>query len=273
MATIPRLISFQNLKTFFLRYERQMSAVGLLTGFIADSLTLRRVDLLAEQIALLSYILVAGGSIILHNLYDGGILRGKHMERLNPWLTFAMQVAFGALFSGFVVFYFRSASLSASWPFLLFLAVMLVGNEMFRPYYERLTFHISIFFIALFSFLIFYIPVLLRSVGAWQFLLSGAVSILILWLFVHTLVIFIPERVRASRKYIVRSVGAIFLAITILYFTNLIPPIPLSLTDAGIYHSVNGSPSGATNANHFNARECFNCWVYRLSHQIRPPAA
>jgi hypothetical protein len=35
-----------------------------------------------------------------------------------------------------------------------------------------------------------------------------------------------------------------FLFINILYFTNIIPPIPLSLKDAGIYHSITKNSTG-----------------------------
>ncbi len=36
----------------------------------------------------------------------------------------------------------------------------------------------------------------------------------------------------------------IFTVVNILYFTNLIPPIPLSLKDAGVYHSVEKNQDG-----------------------------
>ena len=36
----------------------------------------------------------------------------------------------------------------------------------------------------------------------------------------------------------------IFVVVNFLYFTNLIPPIPLSLKDAGIYHSIQKNEDG-----------------------------
>jgi hypothetical protein len=39
-------------------------------------------------------------------------------------------------------------------------------------------------------------------------------------------------------RSIVFTVGMIYLSLNFLYFTNIIPPIPLSLKDVGIYHSV-----------------------------------
>ena len=39
-------------------------------------------------------------------------------------------------------------------------------------------------------------------------------------------------------------IAGIFLFINFLYFTNLIPPIPLSLKDAGMYHTIQRNQSG-----------------------------
>jgi hypothetical protein len=46
------------------------------------------------------------------------------------------------------------------------------------------------------------------------------------------------EKFRQSVKTVFSAVTGIFIAVNILYFTNIIPPIPLSLIDAGVYHSV-----------------------------------
>jgi len=39
-------------------------------------------------------------------------------------------------------------------------------------------------------------------------------------------------------------ISGIFILVNFLYFTNLIPPIPLSLKDGGIYHSLGKNPEG-----------------------------
>ncbi len=46
-----------------------------------------------------------------------------------------------------------------------------------------------------------------------------------------------PET-RRQRTLIARVIAAIFVAFNVLYFTGAIPPLPLSLKDAGVYHSV-----------------------------------
>jgi hypothetical protein len=47
-----------------------------------------------------------------------------------------------------------------------------------------------------------------------------------------------------SKKLLFAAIGGIFLLVNMLYFTGLIPPIPLSLKDAGVYYSVQRNSAG-----------------------------
>lgn len=236
--TMPSRGRFQKIVAFFRRYERHLSSLALVVGFIIDNLTLKRIDLLFENLVLSGYLCIAGTSILLINLSEGAWIRGRIAGYIKAFAPVVMQFAFGALFSGFVVFYSRSASLAASWPFMLVLVGILIGNESFRRYYVRLTFQISIFFLALFSFSIFYIPIIVGMMNAWMFLLSGAVSIVALSLFLALLWKIVPMRAIESRNPIFWSIAGIFLLINVFYFLNILPPIPLSLKEAGVYHDV-----------------------------------
>ncbi|MBI1975407.1 MAG: DUF2914 domain-containing protein [Candidatus Vogelbacteria bacterium] len=222
----------------YLRYERHLSSVALLSGFIFDSLTLRRIDLPLENAILLGQLFLASFGIALVNLFDAKIISGRLAGRLRTIAQLAIQFSFGALFSGLVVFYFRSSSLGANWPFLFVLAALLVGNEFFRLRYQILTFQASIFFIALFSYLIFFIPVLVGAVGPSIFLLSGAVSLCVMALLYFSLRRLMPAQVRASTPSLVRAICGIYLAMNALYFANLIPPVPLAMKEAGVFRSV-----------------------------------
>lgn len=220
------------------KYERYISPLSLLAGFIADNLTLRRVDLLAENIAILSYLFVAGASILILNACDAGRLRGKAVDKLSAILPFIMQFAFGGMFSAFVVFYFRSASFSASWPFLFVLVGLLIGNEIFRKKYSRLAFQLSVYFAAIFSYAVFAAPIVLKKISDMVFLLSGLASIAFIFLFVFILWLVSREKLKATRGLFIKSISCIYLLFNIFYFANIIPPIPLSLKESGIYHDV-----------------------------------
>ena len=227
-----------DIKTFYLKYEAHVSGAFLLLGFVIDNFTLTRIDLYLDNLILVSYLIVATLGVFLVNLYEGGVLQNKFVGRLRPWAPLPIQFAFGGLFSGFFVFYSRSASLLTSWPFLLFILALLIGNEFFRKRYFRLTFQVSILFIAIFSYLIFFVPIVLHKIGPFIFILSGVLSILIIGLLIYLLSLLIPKRITESKKYLIGSIGSIFIILNFLYFLNIIPPIPLSLKDAGVYHSV-----------------------------------
>ena len=223
---------------FFEKHERRISSAALIAGFIFDSLTLRRIDLPFENLTILSYLVISGGGIILLNYYLEYPPRKRFFLRIRNSLPVFIQFAFGGLFSAFFIFYTRSATFSSSWPFMLILLSLLVGNEFSKNYYHKLTFQVTIFFMAIFSFSIFFLPVLLKRMGDSVFVLSGVASLVIIYIFLKTLFRAVPKRYRNSKDNLLESVFSVFVLINMLYFSNLIPPIPLALKDAGVYHSI-----------------------------------
>lgn len=220
------------------RHERLVSSIALIGGFIIDNITLQRIDLLFENVVLFSYLVIAGVSIILMNLYHVGRISGKYAEWVRIISLIAMQFAFGGAFSGFLIFYTRSASIGASWFFLLVLSGLFLANEFLKGYFARLSFQINLFFIALFSFAIYYVPIVVKRMGTLVFLLSGVISLALIYAYIRLLRTIIPDLVNEHKKRLIAGIAGIFIVINIFYFLNLIPPIPLSMKDAGIYHYV-----------------------------------
>jgi len=228
---------FKGAQNWYHRHERFVSAGALLLGFIIDNLTLTRVDLLFDNLILLSYLFIAFVGIVIFNLIDIGTLKGKLFKRIAPLFPILAQFAFGGLFSGYFIFYGRSASVFSSWVFVLVIAVLLVGNERFKKQYLRFRFQMSIFFVALFSFTIFSIPTLLGEIGPHIFVLSSVVSIAVMTGLLWILSKIMPEKIEATRNTLVASMSGIFILFNVLYFSNAIPPLPLALKDIGVYHS------------------------------------
>ena len=225
-------------KDIYFKYERYITPAAFFAGFIWDNLTLRRIDLLFENLTFIWNLLIVGVGIILINGYEAGLIRWRFADRFLKFAPLLMQFSFGGLFSAFFVFYSRSASVFSSWPFLLFLLVLFVGNDFFRKRYLRLTFQLSVFFIALFSYSVFALPVLFGKMGAVVFIASGIVSLLVIGGVIFLLWKIVPEKVKKSQHALVFCIGGIFFAFQFSYFANVIPPIPLSLKESGIYHSV-----------------------------------
>jgi energy-coupling factor transporter transmembrane protein EcfT len=70
-----------------------------------------------------------------------------------------------------------------------------------------------------------------------MFFISGLVSLLIISLFFY----FFFNYAKEGKKYKKRlyfTIAGVFILINFLYFTNTIPPIPLIMKEAGVYHSV-----------------------------------
>jgi hypothetical protein len=172
------------------------------------------------------------------NLIMAGRVKNLRIVRFAPVISICMQFAFGGLFSGYLSLYSRSASLATSWIFVIVLAALLLGNERFMRFYSLFPFQISLYFGTLFSFLIFYLPVAFHEIGPQMFLISGGVSLAIITVFLTGLYRLVPEIVRKNRTPVARSIAIIYIAFNALYFGNLIPPLPLAIKDAGVYHSV-----------------------------------
>lgn len=237
---------FARAKQFILRYERYVSPVTLVMGFAFDSIMLRRIDLFFSNALLISYLLIASICIILLNIREVKRTRAQieHNETVHIALLFMMQFAIGGLFSASFLFYSKSGTIIASWPFLLMIFGYVIGNELLRKNYVRLGFQVTVFFTALFSFLIFFFPVILGKMGDAIFMLSGIASLVLTGLFYYVLSWFAPERTSKGALLSFLSIFATFALINGLYFGNLIPPIPLSLRDVGVYRYVEKASDG-----------------------------
>ncbi len=222
---------------FYTKYERPISSSSLFLGFIFDALTLKRVDTLWENAVILIYLVIIGVFIVLIHLSESGSREGAE-GKARFWYVNILQFAFGGIFSAYLILYFHSADIFVTWPFIVLLALIFIGNEFLKKHYVRLSFQIGLYFLAIYFFAIFLIPVILRKIGAPIFLLSGFISLGLISLFIYILFRFIRDKFSGSKRLITVLVLSIFFLVNFLYFTNLIPPIPLSLKDGGIYHSI-----------------------------------
>lgn len=229
---------------WYKKFERPVSSLSFIFGFIVDSLTLRRIDAFRDNLWIVFLLAVAGLFIALTHIQEGEIGDEVNPSKKHFWYVNIIQFAFGGLLSAYLVFYFRSADIFSTWPFILILALAIVANEVFKNHYVRFSFQISLLFLSIYAFAIFLVPVLTHKIGWWIFLLSGVISLSLLMLFILILYRFIKEELIKSKKIILSSVAGIFALINILYFTNLIPPIPLSLKDAGVYYSIQKNSAG-----------------------------
>jgi len=213
-------------------------------GFVFNALTLKRVDMFLEIFWVIAHLIIVGICIIWINMIENENEDEKNPSKMLFWLVNTLQWFFGGLLSTYLVFYFRSADLSTSWPFILMLVLAFWANESLKNRYARLHFQIPLFYLSLFAFTIFFIPVLVHAIGSKIFLLSGAVSLITIGIFMLVLAVVSREKFIQSTKVMISPIAVIFIVVNILYFSNIIPPIPLSLKDGGVYHSVTTDANG-----------------------------
>jgi Protein of unknown function (DUF2914) len=249
-----------------LRYERHLSAIAMVAGFGIDNYSFGRIDRPRAHLIFGSYLTLAAITIAashwLQTRTDAKRVPAttsadevaavealtdedkkeeapaEPSERWRKYLPAATQFALGGLWSGFLVFYSRSASLTASWLFLATLAAFLVGNEIFRKYHSRLVFASLLLFFATYSYAVFTVPVVTRTIGKITFLASGAVAIVAFLVFLRVLQMLGRARFAQARWPLLGGAAAIAVAMNLFYFTGVLPPLPLALTRIGIFHSV-----------------------------------
>lgn len=223
---------------WYSHWERPISSISLVGGFVFDALTLTRVDLFWENVWVIVHLVIVALCIFFINFTENMRAKGKDPARIHFWLINILQFFFGGILSTFLVYYFRSGTLAVSWPFILLLAAAFIANERLKKHYSRLVFQVDLFFLSIFAFAAFIVPVLVHNIGTWVFILSGAASVAVIAAFLGLLYLASREHFRKSRWPLFASLAAIFVGMNLLYFFNIIPPLPLSLQGGDIYHSL-----------------------------------
>lgn len=225
-------------KSLFEKHRQHFLTLAFILGFIVDNFTLNRVDQLFDNIILLTYVFLAMSSLLV--LYAGSA--GKFPDRMNGavrrYAPLVTQYAFGGLFSGMLIFYGRSGSWMVSWPFLLIILGVIFGNETIKDRVQRLLYNLGMLFVGLFAYVVLVVPVLLGAMGPVIFVGSGILALIIMLVFIRLLALIVPRFIALHQRALIFMIGIIFALFNFLYFANIIPPIPLSLKDVGIFHSV-----------------------------------
>ncbi len=232
------------LKTWYGRYERPISSLSLIGGFVFDALTLKRVDLFWENVWVVGHLIIVGSCIVLVHALEKGEGDEANPSKTHFWLVNILQFFFGGILSTYLVFYFRSSDVAVAWPFMLILAMSFAANEILKRQFVRLAFQISQFYLSVFAFAVFIVPVILHKIGDGIFIISGIISLAVIGLYLLILNYFSKTPIKRSWRTITLSIGGIFIMMNIFYFTKLLPPIPLSLKDAGVFYSVQRNYQG-----------------------------
>jgi hypothetical protein len=219
-------------------YEKYFPVIAFLGGFIWDNLTISRIDLLFDNLQLLAYLLLISVLIVISILSDHNLVTKPWLLKYSSWYPSILQFLFGGLFSVYVVFYFQSASMTKASLFLVMLAILFIANEFLKNRLSNTYLLLALHFLVSFSYFIFAVPVILNVMNTLTFLLGSIISLLL-----SALVMFIlyKRQLFPVKSMLFKHSGVIigvFLLVQLFYWQNWIPPVPLSMKDAGIYHHV-----------------------------------
>ncbi len=227
---------YRQAKEFHTRYEKGLMPAMLVLGFLVDYITFVNVQM-SITLALLSlYWVVAGLAIVFITFYDAGRVRERfRYARVTAFLV--LQYSFGSLLSGTLVFYWFSGAFSVSWPIMAALALLMLFNDVFRNFFSRPQVQLGVYFFTTFSFFALMLPLLANSISAWLFVAAGVLSLVVFLAYVR-IIFLIREFARPQKIHLLASIIIIAATMNILYFTDIIPPIPLAIREAGVYHSI-----------------------------------
>lgn len=224
---------------FIQLHEHRLSTLVFVVGFVTDVLTFTLLDLPVVNLLFIGYLVAAAFFTFLAHVMRRREERTVTWQRTVAVLSpLAANFTIGGLLSGFLIFYTKSAAFSVSWPFLLLLALIFLGNEFFRTYRSHLAFQTVLFFFALYAYLIFAMPLYLDRLGPEIFLVSTGVAVVAFAAFICLLGIAGREQLEQTLWRIVGGTITVVVAVVLLYFSGLVPPIPLTTKEAGIYHNV-----------------------------------
>jgi len=226
-----------------------LPVVFFFAGVTYDTVTLTRIDRLTDNLLLLLYISLLGALIVLTARTDLAqaeapeILPDTHLvasfvKRARPYYPHAIQFLLGGLFSAYTIFYSQSASLTGTAVFFAVLVALLVANELLRDRLSSFRLLVSLYALVCFSFMTFFLPVMTGVMHTLMFLLGAALSLGATYWVIRLVYEGLPAR--PTRELILVGAPPVVLVAVLVafYFLHWIPPVPLSMKFAGLYHQI-----------------------------------
>lgn len=223
----------ETLKAFLERHARHVLSLGLLFGLLWDTLTINRADNFFENITIVGYLTLTALTIVLlawHARHD------ETRDHFFPLLV--LQFAFGNLASALLVLFIKSGTLAGGFFFLIPFGALLIANEFLHRQYLRTHVHVVVWYFFVLTYAIFAVPVVMRSFGNESVAIGILVALASVAVLLTVLVFISRVRVVQHVPRIVASVGIVTALFVALYTMRAIPPVPLSATHIGVYHSV-----------------------------------
>ncbi|MCB9780557.1 MAG: DUF2914 domain-containing protein [Alphaproteobacteria bacterium] len=218
-------------------------------GFLLDVATLRRVDDVGDNLQLTLYLLVSAIVLVAERRAWHGRSSPALVRKHGELARLLLQFLFGGLLSAYLLFYSRSATLGPSLLFCSLLASLMLANEVLFPRLRRDGPQLALWFFSAFSYLLFAVPTWTGDISRTGRIAAGVLALLAaaaVTAAIHGGPIRDPHSPRpgdASQLWPAVGRGmalyvAMLLALALAVRLGLVPPVPLALAEAGVYHHV-----------------------------------
>lgn len=213
------------------------STLIFLAGFIFDAFMLPDLEHPLARYAVFSYLCLIAILIMFREWWVSRNTASEFEQKVYSIITFCISYFSGSALSFVFIYAVRSAQLSVSWPLFLILLLCIFANEFVSTHDFRFSLDVGILLIGALFYIVFNVPIFLKVQNDMTFAISIGLTVLI-FIFYIFLLKFSSENAynQAGRGYALALGIPMFVAM--LYFLNVLPAVPLSLKDAGIYHNV-----------------------------------
>lgn len=226
--------AYMRVQTFFKRYERWFMPAMLIGGTATDAVQFHFLQVQTTFLISGIYAVICAACMVLMSMTFSESQRvGRYVQLAAPFLQ---QFTLGALLSTSLLFYWFSGTIAVSWPLIGIVALLMVSNEVFRDIVKKPVVQVSMLYFSLFALSATLAAYVFNSLSPLVFVAGGVASLLVIAGF---LIIFLRAgKLFTQQKRMWLAVTGVFAFMNICYFLNVIPPIPLSLRDTGLYYSL-----------------------------------
>jgi hypothetical protein len=231
--------TYQKILSYYKTHELRFDMGLFVGGFLFDIVTLSEVDNFFGILQQAIYLILLGSIIF------GETIRTEDSRRAGPlWFEkiwefrqAAFHFLLGSLLSLYSLLFLKSASFFSSSVFILVLVAIMIANELSWVRSKGVPLRMSLFVVCLLSFFSICFPLLLGFVGYLPFFLSILATMGFIFGFCRLLAKkgVLPGTLAQMIVWPTLGVCGLFL---ILYVSGLIPPVPLSVKNLGVYHQI-----------------------------------
>lgn len=219
------------------KYSEHTTTILFVLGFIFDMVMLPDIEHAATRYIGAAYLCAIALSIMFREWVVSFNTASNFEQKVYSLTTFAISFCSGSALSFILVYSIRSADFLVSWPLLVMLLLCIAANEFVSTHNFRFNLDVGVLLIATVFYTIFNVPVLFKIQNDKIFGISIIVAMVISFIYIYFLG-FTSENAKyeRSRGYAL-SLG-VPMFVGMLYFLNIIPAVPLTLKDSGVYHNI-----------------------------------